>query len=98
MWLSRGTCPPMVTDITFHDVCCNSCDGSVDQGGVMVRLLKLVVGPRPEVVKPQKMLAIEHGLLSLQDDWDDADVVAEEHRDVTVVQHRDVTEEWSFEC
>lgn len=27
LWLSRGTCPPMVTDITFHDVCCNSCDG-----------------------------------------------------------------------
>ena len=70
---------------------------SVDQDGV-IRLLKLLMGPRPEVVKPQKMLAIEHGLLSLQDDWDDADVVAEEHRDVTVVQHRDVTEEWSFEC
>jgi hypothetical protein len=39
---------------------------SVDQDGV-IRLLKLLMGPRPEVVQLQKMLAIEDGRLSLQE-------------------------------
>ena len=42
---------------------------SVDEG--VIRLLKVKVGPRFHEVAPMKMLAIENGVLALEDNWEE---------------------------